>query len=335
VKKYFSFQMKKLIKMKFIAPFLLFIFFEIFSLQADELRPSGLIFNDYPNSTVVVIDKSMCQLMVYKFQESWKMHQVFPCTSGKVNGDKFREGDLKTPIGIYWLNQAWAGWELAQYYGSGANVYGTGAFEVSYPNYFDQVIERKEGDGIWIHGTTKGNPIPTRGCISVSNKNFLELTRSVELGVTPVIIEEKVTFSPAKEITQEQQLLLGTIESWRRSWESNDIENYLSFYSKNFLTEKWNLRSWSEHKRRVNSQNKRRRILIDDLSVLKSKNIYHIRFIQTYTSTGINDVGYKHLFLIKEDDGAKIVSENWTPLKQLSPSPAFQYAYKESLQNQM
>ncbi len=99
--------------------------------HANELRPDGLIFSDYPGSTVLVIDKSACRLMVYKFQESWKMHRVFPCTTGKVNGDKFREGDLKTPIGIYWLNQAWAGWELAQYYGNGANVYGTGAFEVS------------------------------------------------------------------------------------------------------------------------------------------------------------------------------------------------------------
>jgi len=86
--------------------------------HANELRPDGLIFSDYPGSTVLVIDKSACRLMVYKFQESWKMHRVFPCTTGKVNGDKFREGDLKTPIGIYWLNQAWAGWELAQYYGN-------------------------------------------------------------------------------------------------------------------------------------------------------------------------------------------------------------------------
>ena len=31
----------------------------------------------------------------------------------------------------------------------------------------------------------------------------------------------------------------------------------------------------------------------------------------------------------------EIVSENWTPLKQFSPSPAFQYAYKESTQNSM
>tara|TARA_B100000676_G_scaffold304803_1_gene357741 strand:+ start:780 stop:1571 length:792 start_codon:yes stop_codon:yes gene_type:complete len=263
------------------------------------------------------------------------MHQVFPCTSGKVNGDKFREGDLKTPIGIYWLNQAWAGWELAQYYGNGANVYGTGAFEVSYPNYFDQVIERKKGNGIWIHGTIKGNPIPTRGCISVSNKNFLELTRSVELGETPVIIEEKVTFSPKTKITQEQQLILGKIESWKKSWESNSTENYLSFYSKQFLTEKWNFKSWASHKKRINTKNKNRKIMIDDLSVLKSKGIYHIRFVQTFTSSGINDVGYKHLFLIEEDGVLKIISENWTPLKQISPSPAFQYAYKESMKSQL
>ena len=315
--------------------FLAILFLSIYSLQAVELRPSGLIFNDYPGSTVVVIDKSVCRLMVYKFQESWKMDQVFPCTTGKVDGDKFHEGDFKTPIGIYWLNQAWAGWELAQYYGNEANVYGTGAFEVSYPNYYDQVVERKDGNGIWIHGTTKGNPIPTRGCISISNNDFLELTHSVELGDTAVIIEEKVSFSSSEEIDLEQQILLGTIESWRRAWEENDTENYLSYYSDNFLSEKWNAITWREHKLNINTQNERRRVLINDLSVLKSKNIYHIRFVQNYTSSILNDVGYKHLFLIKEADGLKIVSENWTPLKQYSASPAFQYAYKESNKSSM
>ena len=226
--------MKFFINYKVVFSLLVLFYFQFSSKYASELSPSGLIFNDYPGSTVLVIDKSICRLMIYKFKDSWQMHKVFPCTSGKVNGDKFREGDLKTPIGIYWLNQAWAGWELAQYYGNGANVYGTGAFEVSYPNYFDQVIERKKGDGIWIHGTIKGNPIPTRGCISVSNKNFLELTRSVELGETPVIIEEKVTISPKNKITQEQQLILGKIESWKKSWESNKRVSTRSFASIGF-----------------------------------------------------------------------------------------------------
>ena len=57
--------------------------------------------------------------------------------------------------------------------------------------------------------------------------------------------------------------------------------------------------------------------------------------MQTFTSSGINDVGYKHLFLIEEDGVLKIISENWTPLKQISPSPAFQYAYKESMKSQL
>ena len=327
--------MKYLNSSQRILLFLVILFLSNFSINADTLRPSGLIFNDYHGSTVIVIDKSVCRLMVYKFHESWEMDKVFPCTTGKVDGDKFHEGDFKTPTGIYWLNQAWAGWELAQYYGNEANVYGTGAFEVSYPNYYDQVVERKDGHGIWIHGTIKGSPIPTRGCVSVSNNDFLELTHSVKLGDTPVIIEEKISFSPSDEIDREQQILLGTIESWRRAWEGDDPENYLSYYSDNFLTEKWNNRSWRKHKLNVNSQNERRRILINDLSVLKSKNIYHIRFVQTYTSAILNDVGFKQLFLVREEDGLKIVSENWTPLKQFSPSPAFQYAYKESNQNSM
>ena len=155
------------------------------------------------------------------------------------------------------------------------------------------------------------------------------------MGATPVIIEEKVTFSPREEISREQQIILGTIESWRRAWEENDIENYLSFYSSNFLTEKWDFRSWHAHKQNVSTRNKLRRILVNDLSVLKSKHIYHVRFVQTYTSSSLNDVGFKHLFLVKEAEGLKIISENWTQLKQLTPSPAFQYAYKESIQNSM
>ncbi len=305
------------------------------SVNADELFPSGLIFNDYPGATVVVVDKSACRLMVYRFQESWKMHKVFPCTTGKVSGDKFKEGDLRTPNGIYWLNQAWAGWELAQYYGDAANVYGTGAFEVSYPNYFDQVIEQKNGSGIWIHGTTNGDPIATRGCISLNNNNFLELTRSIELGSTPVVIEESIDYSPAIDLAREQQNLLGFIETWRIAWESNETEYYLSNYSSDFMTEKWNYRSWMRHKRNINQFNKQRRIHINDLSILKSKGVYHVRFVQNYTSSTINDVGLKDLFIVEEPNGLKIISENWTPLKQLSPSPAFQYAYKESTQNSM
>ena len=71
--------------------------------KADTLLPSSLIFYDYPGSSVIVVDKSVCRLMVYRFQEEWELKQSFPCTTGKREGDKVRAGDMRTPNGVYWL----------------------------------------------------------------------------------------------------------------------------------------------------------------------------------------------------------------------------------------
>ena len=94
--------------------------------------------------------------MVYQFQDEWELKQSFSCTTGKKTGDKLREGDLKTPNGVYWLFKSWSGLELAEYFGKAANVYGVGSFELTYPNYLDLVLYGKNGDGIWIHGTSEG-----------------------------------------------------------------------------------------------------------------------------------------------------------------------------------
>ena len=102
--------------MSFFKSFLLiFLFlFHLSSVKADELLPSSMIFFDYPGSTVLVVDKSYCRLMVYQFQDEWELKQSFSCTTGKKTGDKLREGDLKTPNGVYWLFKSWSGLELAE-----------------------------------------------------------------------------------------------------------------------------------------------------------------------------------------------------------------------------
>ena len=57
---------------------LVLILFSIFFLSTsklyakkDILIPSSLIFFDYPGTTVIVVDKSICRLMVYGFQEEF------------------------------------------------------------------------------------------------------------------------------------------------------------------------------------------------------------------------------------------------------------------------
>ena len=68
--------MKIFLKSKLLFTFVFIIFFQIPPKNASELLPSGLIFNDYPGSTVLVIDKSICRLMIYKFKNSWKFETI-------------------------------------------------------------------------------------------------------------------------------------------------------------------------------------------------------------------------------------------------------------------
>ena len=58
--------------------------------------------------------------MVYQFQDEWELKQSFSCTTGKKTGDKLREGDLKTPNGVYWLFKSGPVW--CEYFGKAANV---------------------------------------------------------------------------------------------------------------------------------------------------------------------------------------------------------------------
>ena len=86
-------------------------------------RPESLIYYDTPGATALVVSKSECFINVFKFQQKWELIQKFECTTGKKNGDKVREGDLKTPTGIYKLSDTWSGQELVQQYGSSAEIY--------------------------------------------------------------------------------------------------------------------------------------------------------------------------------------------------------------------
>jgi hypothetical protein len=79
----------------------------------------------------------------------------------------------------------------------------------------------------------------------------------------------------------------------------------------------------------LNKKIEERKIHVSDLSILESKGVVHIRFVQDYSSSNIVDIGMKELFLKNEEGNYKIISERWSPLK--SPQPAtLNYAYQDS-----
>ena len=301
---------------------------------AATLRPSSLVFYDYPGATVVIVEKSGCDLRIYRYGSKWENVAQYSCTAGQKTGDKFQEGDLRTPNGVFWTVREWTGTELIKTYGADAQIYGAGAFVLNYPNHLDQLL-KKNGGGIWIHGSGKWQPVATRGCISVNNWDFARLAPQIATRVTPVIISKSFRLVTDKQLSLVQQYLFNFLEQWRTAWESNQTEAYLKLYSEDFRNTRWDYEGWTAHKREVNQANQDRSIQISNVSIFEYESIYHIRFMQHYESTGTKDLGWKELYVRRKGTQLRILSETWRKLEkgfqplQLSPSPNFLMAFKE------
>jgi murein L,D-transpeptidase YafK len=95
---------------------------------------------------VLLVDAKNSRLYVYEKQgEELKLRADYYITQGKFGTNKTREGDQKTPIGIYYITSHLAKSRLPDFYGAGA-------LPINYPNEWDKANGRN-GSGIWLHGT--------------------------------------------------------------------------------------------------------------------------------------------------------------------------------------
>lgn len=94
-------------------------------------------------------------------QKRWEQYVGY----GAGGFDKFKEGDLKTPLGIYRIDGYRSDTTLPE-------LYGTGALTLDYPNLADR-HENRTGSGIWLHGVPRHNrsrgPLSSEGCVIMSN----------------------------------------------------------------------------------------------------------------------------------------------------------------------
>ena len=112
----------------------------------------------------------------------------FGCIHGRVEGDKQKEGDLKTPEGVYFITR-----KITQKLDF--MEYGPHAVSLNYPNPADR-LRGKTGSGIWLH--SKGQPIAgltTRGCLAIDQHEIREIVHQLKPG-TPVIVAEHLAGLP-------------------------------------------------------------------------------------------------------------------------------------------
>ncbi|MDY0123107.1 L,D-transpeptidase family protein [Sulfurimonas sp.] len=259
-------------------------------------------------NNILACDKSVSTLELYSLDEnqSFNYRKTYDAFTGKLKGDKVREGDLKTPIGIYQITQKLSKETKLDPF------YGPLAFVTSYPNIYDS-YRGKNGSGIWIHGLpSEDRDEFTRGCIAINNSSIECLDRNIDIDKTVLIIDDaKVKQNISKDTLSS---ILAQLYSWRYSWIYDDIEGYLSFYSPEFVrSDGMNIEEFRKYKTRVFKKVEKKTIIFNDINVLpypNTSNIYQINFKEFYKSDTFKFTGDKTLVIeLGEDNKIKILTE--------------------------
>ena len=221
-------------------------------LRAQRDRPNGervpryVLQLDADQKHALVVDSRRSRL--YVFENVGGRPQFiadYYVTLGKNGVEKTREGDQKTPIGVYHVTANLPRQKLTDFYGSGA-------FPINYPNAWDRQ-QGRNGHGIWLHGTPSDTysrpPRASDGCIVLANADLNVVGRTVQVGLTPVIITDEIEWTDASTQDAERKGLADAFESWRAAWESRDTDAYLGHYAARFNSDDQNLAAWSEHTR--------------------------------------------------------------------------------------
>jgi len=308
----------KLIVLSLTYVFLLFLFLSFFLAPSafSELKrspgdaslqvPASLLhFGDQVPSYALLVDKSEQLLHLYG-QEAYgpRLIKTFICSTGENLGGKKRRGDKRTPEGVYFFTGVIESKNLS-------SIYGIRAFPLDYPNFLDRVDFNK-GDGIWLHGTDKPlTPNSTNGCIVLDNRDVVELSQYIRLRQTPIIIEEKVSYTSLGELIEERDRLRAVLLEWKRAWETKQLDQYMSFYSEKFRCRGLDWKGWRNYKDRLNHQYKTIEIMIDSPIILKHNHNLISVFFQSYQSDRFFNEGTKRLYFAPEGKDWKIIGEEW------------------------
>ena len=257
----------------------------------------------------IVVDTSRAR--VYLYENAGGMPRLvrdYYSSIGKHGISKEREGDKKTPIGAYYVTSHIPGKKLP-------DLYGWGAFPISYPNEWDRRLGRT-GHGIWIHGVPSDSyaraPLASDGCVALANPELEELAVRVQPGVTPVVISERVEWLSPEAWRAEADGFQRQLEAWRRDWESRDTDRYLAHYARGFRRDGMDLAAWSAHKRRVNAAKKWIKVELEAVSVLRSPGaapLMVVTFDQDYRSSGLSQRARKRQYWVQEDGRWKVAYE--------------------------
>jgi L,D-transpeptidase YnhG len=195
--------------------------------------PSQFVFLAPAIRYAMAVDVSKSRLYLFENTATGPVlkHDYY-ASVGKLGTSKRIEGDLRTPLGIYFITGSLDARKLAERYGAGA-------LPLNYPNQLDQ-LRGRTGSGIWLHGveptTFARAPLATDGCVAVANPDLREISHLVNRQQTPVVIAESLTWVEAAKAQAQQPDFMRRFNAWRdaRLARAEDLQR--SFYSQTVHT---------------------------------------------------------------------------------------------------
>ena len=138
---------------------------------------------------VVGADTARARLYLFEWSGGqWTKRGDWYASTGWGGAGKRREGDGKTPLGVYFVTMHVESRALPEFYGAGS-------LGLNYPNEWDR-RRRRTGYGIWIHGEpwgfTSRAPRWSQGCLVISNPALETLKQAIGEVSVPVIIAERM-----------------------------------------------------------------------------------------------------------------------------------------------
>ena len=260
----------------------------------------------------IVVDTKKSRLYLYQNDSGTGRPRFvadYYFTQGKEGSNKAKEGDKRTPIGVYHVTQSLPRNKLPDFYGSGA-------YPINYPNEWDK-RNGKTGHGIWLHGTPSDTfsrpPKASDGCVVLTNTDLDDIAKNLQIGLTPVIISPEVEWLSLDDWQAERTALNRKIEEWKADWESRDIDRYLKHYSPRYESGNQKFQEFAKQKRQVNQAKTWIKVRLDNVSMFRSpgkEEMVVVTFEQNYQSNNLSNQMKKRQYWIREDGNWRIIHES-------------------------
>lgn len=233
---------------------------------APGMVPSQFLALSPRNKHAIAVDASRSRLYLFENTAAGlRLLADYYISVGKSGVEKAAEGDLRTPLGVYFISSNLDPKSLRDFYGSGA-------LPINYPNQLD-VKRGKTGSGIWLHGTPPAHfsraPLSTDGCVVLANPDLERIIKTVEIRNTPVVIANSLKWVAPQSLKSELSAFDAVLQGWHQAKTSGDLARLTAWYTPDFTSYGKTLTEWTPLMQAELKQLGGRDIQIKDVSYLR------------------------------------------------------------------